>query len=246
MENAQLKEVLRNISQYKDPRAYKELFFSFYKELSRFAYSILKSREDAEDVVSECFIHFWQKKEALTEIENPKLYFYVSVKNRSINKISARKRQSSAFNEEYLVHFKSPFFNPGELLLSHESVAKIMEAINELPPKCKLIFRLIREDGLKYADVAALLRAAAGVREPVRRADSQYTFRGKDALGVDSAGIVGADPQAGLYMAVLCSGEVDLAEDLLAALRGGTNPAMLPLRHAVRGSLEPRFIPAAP
>ena len=96
------------------------------------------------------------------------------------------------------------------------------------------------------ADVAALLRAAAGVREPVRRADSQYTFRGKDALGVDSAGIVGADPQAGLYMAVLCSGEVDLAEDLLAALRGGTNPAMLPLRHAVRGSLEPRFIPAAP
>ena len=96
------------------------------------------------------------------------------------------------------------------------------------------------------ADVAALLRAAAGMREPVRRADSQYTFRGKDALGVDSAGIVGADPQAGLYMAVLCSGEVDLAEDLLAALRGGTNPAMLPLRHAVRGSLEPRFIPAAP
>ena len=96
------------------------------------------------------------------------------------------------------------------------------------------------------ADVAALLRAAAGVREPVRRADSQYTFRGKDALGVEAAGIVGADPQAGLYMAVLCSGEVDLAEDLLAALRGGTNPAMLPLRHAVRGSLEPRFMPAAP
>ena len=96
------------------------------------------------------------------------------------------------------------------------------------------------------ADVAALLRAAAGVREPVRRADSQYVFRGKDALGVESAGIVGADPQAGLYMAVLCSGEVDRAEELLAALRGGKNPAMLPVRHTVRGSLEPRFIPAAP
>lgn len=182
MENAQLKEVLRNISQYKDPRAYKELFFSFYKELSRFAYSILKSREDAEDVVSECFIHFWQKKEALTEIENPKLYFYVSVKNRSINKLSARKRQSSAFNEEYLVHFKSPFFNPGELLLSHESVAKIMEAINELPPKCKLIFRLIREDGLKYADVAALLNISIKTVEAqmaiaVKRISNSHNFK---------------------------------------------------------------------
>ena len=96
------------------------------------------------------------------------------------------------------------------------------------------------------ADVAALLRAAAGVREPVRRADSQYVFRGKDALGVESAGIVGADPQAGLYMAVLCSGDVDRAEELLGALRGGKNPAMLPERHTGRGSLEPRFMPAAP
>ena len=64
-------------------------------------------------------------------------------------------------------------------------------------------------------------------------------------MGVDTACIVGADPQAGIYMAVLCSGEVDRAEDLLAALRGGSNPGMLPLRHAVRGSIEPRFLPAA-
>lgn len=95
------------------------------------------------------------------------------------------------------------------------------------------------------ADVAGLLRAAAGVREPLRRADAQYVFRGKDALGVDTACIVGADQQAGIYMAVLCSGEVDRAEDLLGALHGGSNPAMLPQRHAVRGSIEPRFLPAA-
>ena len=96
------------------------------------------------------------------------------------------------------------------------------------------------------ADVAGLLRAAAGVREPVRRADAQYAFRGKDALGMDTACVVGADPQAGLYMAVLCSGDVDRAEDLLSALQEGSHPAMLPQRHAVRGSIEPRFLPAAP
>ncbi len=95
------------------------------------------------------------------------------------------------------------------------------------------------------ADVAGLLRAATGVQEPVRRADAQYVFRGKDALGVDTACVVGADPQAGLYMAVLCSGDVDRAEDLLTALRGGSNPTMLPTKHTVRGSIEPRFLPAA-
>ena len=96
------------------------------------------------------------------------------------------------------------------------------------------------------ADVAGLLRAAAGVREPLQRADGQYFFRGKDALGVDTACVVGSAPTAGLYMAVLCSGEVDAAEELLAGLHGGKTPAMLPLRHETRGSLEPRFLPAAP
>lgn len=182
MENDQLKEVLRNIAQFKDPRAYKELFYAFYNELFRFAYSILKSKEDAEDVVSDCFIHIWQKKESLTEIDNPKLYFFVSVKNRSINRLSARKKQSSAFNEEYLVHFKSPFFNPGELLLSHESVSKILDAINELPPKCKMIFRLIKEDGLKYADVAALLNISVKTVEAqmaiaVKRISNSHNFK---------------------------------------------------------------------
>lgn len=95
------------------------------------------------------------------------------------------------------------------------------------------------------ADVAGLLRAAAGVREPMRRADGQYIFRGKDALGMDTAGVVGADQKAGLYMAVLCSGDIDRAEELLTALRGESNPAMLPLRHIMRGSIEPRFLPAA-
>ena len=28
---------------------------------------------------------------------------------------------------------------------------------NELPPKCKIIFKLVKEEGLKYAEVAKLL-----------------------------------------------------------------------------------------
>lgn len=93
------------------------------------------------------------------------------------------------------------------------------------------------------ADVAGLLRMAAGVREPVRHMDGQYVFRGKDSTGTDTACVVSADQQAGLYMAVLCSGAVDSAEPLLSALHSEGNPAMLPRRHAARGFLEPRMVP---
>ncbi len=182
MENGRLKYLLGEVVMNNDQRSYKELFILFYDRLYSFAFSILKSREDAEEVVSDFFITVWQKKASLLDIDNLQLYFFVSVKNLSINKLRKRKKNSTQFNEEYLVHFKSPFFNPVELLLSREAVAKILEAINELPPKCKMIFKLIKEDGLKYSEAATLLNISIKTVEAqmaiaVKRIGNSYNFR---------------------------------------------------------------------
>ena len=48
-------------------------------------------------------------------------------------------------------------FDPEQLMVTAEMVARIKAAIEQLPPKCKLIFKLIKEDELKYRDVAEIL-----------------------------------------------------------------------------------------
>ncbi len=54
-----------------------------------------------------------------------------------------------------------PFYRvdttPEDLMISEEVVNQINRAINELPTKCRLIFKLVKEDGLKYREVAELL-----------------------------------------------------------------------------------------
>ena len=42
-------------------------------------------------------------------------------------------------------------------MLTAEMMNRVQKAINELPPRCQLIFKLIKEDGLKYREVADLL-----------------------------------------------------------------------------------------
>jgi RNA polymerase sigma-70 factor (ECF subfamily) len=37
---------------------------------------------------------------------------------------------------------------------------RVQKAINDLPPRCQLIFKLIKEDGLKYREVAELLQVS--------------------------------------------------------------------------------------
>ena len=79
-ENDHIKRLLSAIALDNDQRAYKELFLLLYKPLKQFAYSILKSGEEAEELVSDVFIRIWQKKDKLTEIEAPLFYFYTTAK----------------------------------------------------------------------------------------------------------------------------------------------------------------------
>jgi RNA polymerase sigma-70 factor (ECF subfamily) len=44
-----------------------------------------------------------------------------------------------------------------DLMTLRETLQKFHHALNALPPKCRLIFKLIKEDGLKYKEVAMLL-----------------------------------------------------------------------------------------
>ena len=137
---------------------YKELFILLHKRLKQFGYAILKSNEEAEELVSDIFIKIWEKKEKLVSIESPLLYFYTTAKNLAFNRLQKQKRLKSLNPEEWLMQVNSIPLNPEELMMTAEMLNKIKRAVNELPPRCKLIFKLVKEDGLKYREVAELLQ----------------------------------------------------------------------------------------
>lgn len=157
IENAEIYELIGRLPHSNGERAYKALFLLLNERLTDFANSILKSKEDAEEVVSDFFIKVWQKRTTLSQIENPKLYFFVSVKNLSLNRLTINKKRAAPIVDEWDTTINSVFFNPEELMISRESVNKILLAINELPPKCRTIFKMVKEEGLKYQEVAQLL-----------------------------------------------------------------------------------------
>jgi RNA polymerase sigma-70 factor (family 1) len=157
-ENIQLKRLLNRVAVYEDQAAYKELFVLLHSRLRQFAFSIVKSNEEAEELVSDVFIRIWEKRDQLHIIESPLLYFYTSVRNLAFNRLKKQKRIPSNVGEEWLVQMDSIYFDPERLMVTEEMVAQIRKAINDLPPRCKLIFKLIKEDQLKYKDVAELLQ----------------------------------------------------------------------------------------
>ena len=158
LDNEVIKRLLSAIAFTNDQAAYKELFVLLHSRLKQFAYSILKSQEEAEELVSDLFIKVWQKRDQLTTIESPLLYFYTTAKNLAYNRLNKQKRQQNLHPEEWLVHLNSIYFDPEQLMMTEEMMRQIRQAVNSLPPRCRIIFKLVKEDGLKYKEVAELLQ----------------------------------------------------------------------------------------
>lgn len=150
-------ELQNRIADYDDVAAYKKLFFHFFLHLKSFSFSILKTKETAEEVVSDVLIEIWAKRKQLPEIEDLKMYLYVSVRNASLRKLQQTQKTTVLSLDELEVEFASADPDAEASLITVELAKKIESAIEQLPPQCKIIFKLAKEDKLKYKEIAVLL-----------------------------------------------------------------------------------------
>lgn len=153
----EIKELQYKISADSDQHAYAQLYLAYMPYLLRFARSIIKNNELAEEVVSDVFIKVWQNRAELGKIDNLKLYLYVSTKNTALNYLSRHFRKDIISLEEMSLNISMGTYNPEQLLITSEAVKKINLEIQKLPPRCRLIFKLVKEDRLRYNEIARLL-----------------------------------------------------------------------------------------
>ncbi|MBC7949971.1 MAG: RNA polymerase sigma-70 factor [Chitinophagaceae bacterium] len=134
------------------------MYLHFGKKLNLFAVSLVRSKEIAEELVEDVFVKLWAGRHRIIEIENITVYLYVSVKNQALNKLSQKAKELVAAPFDYLDTAIDEFASdPYDLMITSEMMAQMQHSIESLPPRCKMIFKLVREDGLKYKEVAEIL-----------------------------------------------------------------------------------------
>lgn len=142
---------------FNDEQAFEGFYRQYFIRLFRFCYAIVKEKAPAEEIANDVFLHLWKRRDGLPPIGKVEVYLYVAAKNHCLNYLRRDRGQPlidlDSLRDEAL-QFKA---DPESLLIRAETMQQVIAAIDQLPPKCKLIFRLIREDGLKYKDVARLL-----------------------------------------------------------------------------------------
>ncbi len=118
---------------------------------------IAKSEILAEEIVLDVFLKIWEQKKTIDSIGNIETYLFVSVRNNAINTL----KKDQKFHVDMLddAHIQLADYKPSveNLLIEKEMVKALNDVVDHLPAKCKMIFKLIREEGLNRHEVAQIL-----------------------------------------------------------------------------------------
>jgi len=167
-----------------DQTAFELLFHFYYPGLVMFAIQFIVDRNEAEEIVQEFFVRFWQKRQKYILGDSLKNYFFSSVKNKSLDFLKHKKIEEkyiehlSGLSKEHLV------FDP-DLYIASELQEKIIEAIDLLPEKRKEIFIMSRLQGLSNDDIATTLNLSKRtVETQISNALKTLRIELKDYLGL--------------------------------------------------------------
>ena len=138
-----------------DERAFDQLFRGYYKYLVVIAYQYIKDDHISKDLVQEVFMDLWKRREVI-DIDFSLKYF---LRRAVINKClaTAKKNSRMSFKEDAGSEL-STSFNEAEKAFQMKELNEILEeAYAQLPERCRLIFKMSRQENLSHKEIAAKL-----------------------------------------------------------------------------------------
>lgn len=132
--------------------AYDELFKIYGIRVYKFAFSYLKSKEDAEEIVQNSFFKIWDRRKTLDCYQCFKTFLFTIAFNEIMTQFR-NKAKEKKYREYYLIN-ASAYFDLEQIILCNDLQNQIEKVIQKLPPRRRQIFIMRKEDHLTYKEIA--------------------------------------------------------------------------------------------
>ena len=166
---------MKDFSQYDDAElmreiradnmfAFDELYSRYSKRLYKFAFAILKSVEESENILQDVFLNLWEKRNNVEKDASVKYYIFTVTYNSAISIIRKKVKETQFF--DYLRSLQELNQDPPSLELEFNELKKSLNTIiGQLPQRQKEVYILHKEEGLKYQEIAERLNISVNTIE---------------------------------------------------------------------------------
>ncbi|MFI5233793.1 MAG: RNA polymerase sigma-70 factor [Gemmatimonadales bacterium] len=142
-----------------DARAFEQLFRGYAAALCAFAFSYVRSREAAEEIVQDLFCWIWEQRFTIEMPHGVRAWLFSAVRNRSLNAVRNSRIELSIHERLSRDARARPAAAalPDAELSGRDLAAAITRVVAAMPTRCREVFTLVREQHLTHAETAAIL-----------------------------------------------------------------------------------------
>jgi len=125
-------------------------------KLYRFAFNIVKDEELAKDVVQECMIKVWEKRDEVKHINNLEAWCMQVTRNKALDKLRSKHiKKTDLFEVEFDTRKEKD--TPVVLTERNEIMNRIQFLIDALPSRQREVMQLRDIEGYSYKEIADML-----------------------------------------------------------------------------------------
>jgi RNA polymerase sigma-70 factor (family 1) len=141
-----------------DSNAYSFMVDQYHNKLCVYAYQLTNDRDHAKDIVQNVFVKIWTIRQKLKDEFNVKGYLYKSVYNEFLNQERSRRQTITLDNKN--IEALDLFIESEDEQSMDWLIDLVKKGINNLPPRCKEIFILSKNEGLTNIEIAEYLNVS--------------------------------------------------------------------------------------
>lgn len=140
--------------------SFEQLYRLTYKKLGNLCYKIIQDQEAVKDILQECYVSLYQKKDQLPEDLQVEAYLYNCAKFSAfkyLRDVIAKKQAlfvSYKSDQDYASYHQADPPYSQEDFLSGELVEHVLSSIAELPERCRNAFMLKYFQNMSYREIS--------------------------------------------------------------------------------------------
>ncbi|NML38802.1 RNA polymerase sigma-70 factor [Chitinophaga sp. G-6-1-13] len=140
-----------------DERAFGTLYELYWRKVFTYLLRLTKSRETAEELLSEIFTKFWSNRATAPDIRDVDAFLATMTYHKAIDFFRLAAKEKKIQQRIAAEIARHQLYTEEEQMVNKENTALLREAISELSPQRKLVFTLSREHGLTHQEIARQL-----------------------------------------------------------------------------------------
>ncbi|MFH6769029.1 RNA polymerase sigma-70 factor [Gaetbulibacter aquiaggeris] len=141
-----------------DSKAYTFLVNNYHHKLCVYAFSLTNDHDLSEDIVQNVIMRIWKQRQKLKDDFGIKSYLYRSVYNEFIDQY--RKQKAVLALEKKYIDALSTILEEEDENSLEKLIKLVKQEIENLPPKCKQVFLMSKQEGLTNIEIAEYLNVS--------------------------------------------------------------------------------------